>query len=72
MPLTKRQVGNASRLYALAVVAHLDTGGSATDDEAAVMQCAIDAAGASLNRLGFEPRELMSITDCIRAATRAK
>jgi hypothetical protein len=31
---------------------------------------AIDASAASLERLGFEPGNLLHITDCVRAATR--
>jgi hypothetical protein len=70
MALTKRSVEKAARLYALAVVANQDTGGSASDEEADVMQHAIDASTASLRRLGFEPGDLLHITDCIRAAIR--
>jgi hypothetical protein len=70
MALTKRSLEKAARLYALAVVANQDAGVSSSDEEAAVMQRAIDASADSLRRLGFEPGDLSHITDCIRAAIR--
>ncbi|WP_080423745.1 hypothetical protein [Burkholderia ubonensis] len=72
MALTKRQLDRAARLYGLAVLSNQDTGGAESDDEAAVMERAIDAAGDAIRRLGFEPTELASITDCINAAISGK
>ena len=68
MALTTRQLAKAARLYGLAVLSNQDAGGAESDDETQVMQRAIYSAGAALRRLGFEPTELATITQCIDAA----
>lgn len=70
MPLTKRQLARAVRLYRLAVLSNQDCGGAESDDERAVIQGAIDAAGDALRRLGYMPTELHTIGQCIAAAAR--
>lgn len=62
---TKRQLARAARLYRLAVIAHMDLSG---DGEQKVRSMAIDQAVLELSRLGYEPRQLLSEDDCLRAA----
>jgi hypothetical protein len=68
MPLNKRQLARAVRLYGLAVLSNQDCGGADTENERAVMQGTIDAARDALRRLGYVPTELHTISQCIEAA----
>jgi hypothetical protein len=70
MPLNKRQVARAVRLYRLAMLSNQDCGGAESEDEQAVMLGATDAAGDALRRLGYTPTELLTIGQCIEAAAR--
>jgi hypothetical protein len=66
MPLNKKQIKKAARLYSLALVAHLD--GGDTEEQDAVKTEARRAATEALTRLGFEPGELTTLENCINAA----
>lgn len=68
MPLTKRQLTRAARLYALAVLSNQDVGGADTEEQSEVRDLAIANAGKALIRLGYEPTELNTIDHCIEAA----
>lgn len=76
MPLTKRQIQKAARLYSLAMIALTDGGGDAENeamatDENAVRVAAAQTATIALARLGFEPAQLVTISHCIDAARAA-
>ena len=68
---TKRQIEKASRIFGLALVAHLDCGRSYTGAAAAaalaVREQAIASARDKLHAIGFEPGDLLNEEDCLRA-----
>lgn len=68
--MNKREVELAARLYELANTACLDLGGCETDEEAAVVERAIERSRAKLERLGYSIGELGSLQACIQAAKR--
>lgn len=67
MPLTRKQIDYAGRLYGFAMAAHSD-GVAMDDDEKRVMQASREKAEAALARLGFDKSQLLAIRDCIEAA----
>lgn len=67
MPLTKKLTAKAARLDALAVFAHQDDAAADDDEQAAIVQTARHAAQAGLERLGFDPTQLVHIADCVQA-----
>jgi hypothetical protein len=56
----------AARLYSLALVAHLDAGETA--EETAVVERAVYDARKALAAEGYEPRELVTLPQCIEVA----
>ena len=65
---TKRQIEKASRLFGLALMAHLDSSQEFTSDAAqAVREQAIASARDKLHTLGFEPGDLLNEENCLRA-----
>lgn len=65
--MTRRQLSLASKLYALAMVAHTETEGD-TGDETRVRINATKRAKTALRRLGLDPADVISIDDCIERA----
>lgn len=67
MPLTRKQIDYAGRLYGLAMAAHSD-GVAMDDDEMHGMQASREKAEAALARVGFDKSQLLTIRDCIETA----
>lgn len=58
----------AARLYALAMVAHTDLGGAASEEQEGVIEHAHTKARADLERMGYDYGALGSLQACIDAA----
>ena len=71
MSLTKKQTAKAARLYALAVIARVNAAAADDEDGHAVVTAARLSAQESLDRLGHEASDLLTLEDCIRAARAA-
>lgn len=64
---TKKQVEKAAKLYALAVIAHTDGGGSSEEGDC-MRSIAIEKAKRELKRLGYDAADLLTEVDCLQAA----
>jgi hypothetical protein len=68
--VNKKQLTLAARLYELANTALLDEGGCETDEERAVVALAIERTRAKLERMGYSPYSMNTLSACIDAAKR--
>ncbi len=66
--MRKSQLNMAAKLYALATMAHVDTGGSETQDQTDVIEQAKQRAVLALAKLDISPGEVASLAQCITVA----
>ncbi|KVN83439.1 hypothetical protein [Burkholderia ubonensis] len=66
--MNKRTTARAARLYSLALAALMDNGGAETEEEAAVVQAASDAAEAKLAAMGLTVGDVVTLQHCIALA----
>lgn len=68
--MNKRETKRAAKIYALANTYHSLLGSDPEDDTtAAVRDAAVEWAMGELDKMGLQPCDLLSIDDCIAAAT---
>jgi ribosome-associated translation inhibitor RaiA len=66
--MNKLTLTKAARLYSIAMVAHMDQGGAETEEEAAVVQAAMDAANRKLETMGLTLSDVPTLQHCIALA----
>ncbi len=64
----RRRVRLAARLYTLAATVHTAERGAESELERAIALQAARSARRSLERLGFDAADILSIEDCAKAA----
>jgi len=68
--MNKLTLTKAARIYAIAMVAGMDTGGAETEEEIEVTQAAMDAANRKLETMGLTLSDVPTLQHCIALAKR--